>query len=188
MTYQTKGVNVSYSRLVDEVAVDGILGRTDVDSKLGRSPDSESTELFSDWIGQLYPPSDELQRHATPMVSTAGSGVQPGALSDNVTALRSATPSVRSGRPSPRWSTSRSSGLVTSLCRERNRPVPLNTEYGTLQMTHVASPVRSRATPATRPKTSLSHGILPANAFNGLSHIFGFGVTWSPQSTRIGDF
>jgi hypothetical protein len=63
-----------------------------------------------------------------------------------------------------------------------------NTEYGTLQVTRGFTRTLSGYASYTAQNQSFDQGSLAPNAFNGLSHIFAIGVSWTPQSTRLGEF
>jgi hypothetical protein len=55
-------------------------------------------------------------------------------------------------------------------------------------MTHGFTRTISGYASYTAQQQSFNQGLLTPNAFNGLSHIFGIGISWTPQSTRLGDF
>jgi hypothetical protein len=115
-----------------------------------------------------------------------GSGVQPGALSDTVSANASRTFNAR-------WAASasvvymRSSGLLTVSAGDSISSIT-NTEYGILQLTHGFSRTVSGYASYTAQNQSFNQGALVPNAFNGMSHIFGIGVSWTPRATRLGEF
>jgi hypothetical protein len=62
-----------------------------------------------------------------------------------------------------------------------------NSEYGVVQVSHAFTRTISGYASYTAQNQSLSQ-VFSTNAFNGTSHIFGIGISWTPQATRLGDF
>lgn len=186
VTYQTKGINVSYTRMWTR---------------------SLSTDVSAGpmWIQSSAAPliPNQLNYYANAGVSynrkltgynvrymhgvNGGSGVQPGALSDTVSATANRTFSAKwAGSASMVYT--RTSGLLTVSPTVNAVNGVTNTEYGVLQVTYGFSRTLSGYASYTAQNQSVNEGVLAPNAFNGLSHIFGFGVTWSPRATRLGEF
>jgi hypothetical protein len=116
-----------------------------------------------------------------------GSGVQPGAISDNVTA--SAGRSFgREWAASATFGFSHTTGLLALFPATANLTGATNTEYGSLQVTRGFTRTISGYASYTAQAQSVDQSISSPNVFSGISHTFGFGVTWSPQSKRLGEF
>ncbi|QNI36593.1 hypothetical protein [Edaphobacter albus] len=186
VTYQTKGINVSYQRLwTRALSTDISAGPMWIQTSAAQLiPDRLNYSLSA---GANY--NRQLTNYSLRYMHgvNGGSGVQPGALSDAVSA------SV--GRTfNPKWAASasfvytRTSGLLVVNPALGSVNGITNTEYGTLQVTHGFTRTFSGYASYTAQNQSTNQGILLPNAFNGLSHIFGIGVSWTPQSTRLGDF
>jgi hypothetical protein len=186
VTYQTKGINVTYSRQWTRAF------STDV---------SAGPQWISSSAAQIIP--DKLNYFVNGGVSygrqmmnyslryshgvNAGSGAQPGALSDNVTA----TAGRHFGRE---WATSASFGYshTTGLFAFDPNAVGVNgatnTEYGSLQVSRGFTRTISGYASYTAQAQSVNQAISTVNTFSGISHTFGIGVTWAPQSKRLGEF
>jgi len=186
ITYQTKGVNVSYSRLWTR----------SLSTSFSGGPlwiQSSAAPLIPNQLNFSLTGSVNYNRRLTSysvMYShgvSGGSGVQPGALSDNINASVRRTFNKQWAASATMYYT-RSSGLVTSLPGVGTTNNTLNTEYGTLQVTRGFTRTISGYASYTAQNQSVPAGFYGSNAFNGLSHIFALGVTWSPQSNRLGDF
>ena len=115
-----------------------------------------------------------------------GSGVQPGALSDTVNATASRTFNAH-WNGSASFVYTRTSGLLNVSPANSFNSIT-NTEYGILQLTHGFSRTISGYASYTAQNQSFNQGVLVPNAFNGMSHIFGIGVSWTPRATRLGEF
>jgi hypothetical protein len=186
VTYQTKGINISYQRLwTRSLTTDISAGPVWIQTSAAQLiPDQLNYSLTA---GVSY--NRRLTNYSLRYMHgvNGGSGVQPGGLSDAVSA------SV--GRTfNPKWAASasfvyaRTSGLLLIAPSLGSTNGITNTEYGTLQVTHGFTRTISGYASYTAQNQSINQGILLPNAFNGLSHIFGIGVSWTPQSTRLGDF
>lgn len=185
INYQTKGVNLSYSRLWTRLlSVDVSAGPMWISSSA--APLIPNQVNFYMNAGANY--SRRLSNYNVRYMHgvNGGSGVQPGALSDTVSANASRTFNAR-------WAASasvvymRSSGLLTVSAGDSISSIT-NTEYGILQLTHGFSRTVSGYASYTAQNQSFNQGALVPNAFNGMSHIFGIGVSWTPRATRLGEF
>lgn len=185
ITYQTKGINVSYSRLwTRSLSTSVSVGPMWIQSSAAPLIPNQLNYYLNASLGYRR----RIMNYALQYTHgvSGGSGVQPGALSDSVTGSASRS----FGR---QWSGSavlayvRTTGLVTLT----PQLTPLNgvtdTEYGTLQVNHGFTRTISGYASYTAQNQTLNQ-IYSTNAFNGLSHIFGIGITWTPQATRLGDF
>ena len=187
ITYQTKGINVSYSRQWTRAF------STDV-SAGPQWIQSSAAQLIPDKLnyyvnaGASY--SHQLINYSVRYSHgvNGGSGVQVGAISDNV----SATVGRNFGREwaaAAIFSYSHTTGLLALF---PNAPSSVkgatDTEYGTLQVTRGFTRTISGYASYTAQNQSLNKVLSTQNAFSGLSHTFGIGVTWAPQSKRVGEF
>ena len=186
VTYQTKGINVSYSRQWTRAI------STDV---------SAGPQWISSSAAQIIP--DKLNFFVNGGVSygrqmmnynlryshgvNGGSGAQPGAISDNVTGS--------AGRSFGReWATSATFGFshTTGLLALDPNAVGINgatnTEYGSLQVSRGFTRTISGYASYTAQAQSVNQAISTTSTFSGISHTFGVGITWAPQSKRLGEF
>jgi hypothetical protein len=115
-----------------------------------------------------------------------GSGVQPGSVSDNLylTASRSL---------SQNWLGSASTGYSHTdglqLTQAVNYPTgSISTFYGGLQVTRALGRRLSAYASYTAQQQSISQSLVGQNAFNGVGQTFGIGISYTPQSTRLGQF
>lgn len=185
ITYWTKGVNLSYSRVwTRSLSTDVSAGPMWIQSTAAPYIPNQLNYFINAGLNYGRRLTNYSVRYTHGV--NGGSGVQPGALTDNV--------SFSAGHTfGKEWSGSatfayfRTSGLVTFTPQQGPFNATTNTEYGTLQLTHGFSRTLSGYASYTAQNQSLSQ-VLTTNAFNGISHIFGIGVSWTPQSTRLGDF
>lgn len=185
ITYQTKGVNLSYSRLwTRSLSTDVSAGPMWIQSSA--APLIPDQLNFYVNAGANY--SRRLASYSVRYMHgvNGGSGVQPGALSDTVNATASRTFNAKwAGSASVVYT--RTSGLL-ALSTANSVNGITNTEYGILQVTHGFSRTLSGYASYTAQNQSYNQGVLVPNAFNGMSHIFGIGVSWTPRATRLGEF
>jgi hypothetical protein len=123
---------------------------------------------------------------------SGGSGVQLGGLRDSVavTADHAITPEWLLSANADYTHTS---GLANpQVAQSSNLTIPLggnfSTFYGGVQLTH-----RFRRTLSGYASYTVQHQTSDLNytgttAFSGTSHIFGFGITYTPRATRLGQF
>ena len=185
ITYQTKGVNLAYTRLwTRSLSTDVSVGPMWIQSSA--APLIPNQLNFYMNAGANY--SRKLSNYSVRYMHgvNGGSGVQPGALSDTVNGTASRTFNAY-------WNASasvvytRTSGLLTVSAANSINGIT-NTEYGILQVTHGFTRTISGYASYTAQNQSFNQGVLVPNAFNGMSHIFGIGVSWTPRATRLGEF
>lgn len=187
ITYQTKGINVSYSRQWTRAfSTDASAGPQWIQSSAAQLIPDKLNYFVN--AGANY--SRQLMNYSVRYGHgvNGGSGVQAGGISDNV----SATVGRNFGRQwaaAAIFSYSRNTGLL-ALFPNAGPAIngAIDTEYGTLQVTHGFTRTISGYASYTAQNQSLNQVLSTQNAFNGLSHTFGFGVTWAPQSKRLGEF
>lgn len=187
ITYQTKGINVSYSRQWTRAfSTDVSAGPQWIQSSAAQViPDKLNyyVNAGANYSHQLINYSVRYSHGVN-----GGSGALPGGISDNV----SASVGRNFGRQwaaAAIFSYSRTSGLLSLF---PNTPSSISgsidTEYGTLQVTHGFTRTISGYASYTAQNQSVNQVLAVPNVFSGLSHTFGIGVTWAPQSKRLGEF
>lgn len=186
ITYQTKGLNVSYTRQwTRSLTTDVSAGPMWIQSSAAPLiPDQLNYSLSA---GVNY--GRRLTNYAVRYIHgvNGGSGVQPGALSDAVSGSVGRT-FTEKWAGSASFVYTRTSGLLAISSGQGSVNGITNTEYGTVQVTRGFTRTISGYASYTAQNQSINQGILVPNAFNGLSHIFGIGVSWTPQATRLGEF
>jgi hypothetical protein len=185
---ETKGINASYQRLVSRsISISlsgGPLWISSSNSLQIPSRLSAAGSASLNYTRGLTSASLAYSRGVN-----AGSGVLAGALSD--TAI--ATVAHTYGR---RWVTSADFGYshsagLTELPIETS-PTPVNEVYdsffGGVQVTRGFTPRLSGYASITVTHQSSNYSLPTQNAFTGTSEIFGVGITFTPRSTRLGQF
>ena len=185
ISYQTKGVNLSYNRLwTRSLSTDVSAGPMWIQSSEARLIPNKLNFYMNGGVNYSRRLSSYSVRYMHGV--NGGSGVQPGALSDSVSGTASRTFNARwAGSASVVYT--RTSGLLAVSTANSVNGVT-NTEYGILQVTHGFSRTVSGYASYTAQNQSFNQGVLVPNAFNGMSHIFGIGVSWTPRATRLGEF
>jgi hypothetical protein len=185
ITYQTKGVNLAYTRLwTRSLSTDVSAGPMWIQTSAAQLIPNRLNFYLSGGANYNRRLSNYSVRYMHGV--NGGSGVQPGALSDTV--------SLTAGRTfNARWVGSaslvytRTSGLL-AISPGNSVDSITNTEYGVLQLTHGFSRTLSGYASYTLQNQSFNQGVLVPNAFNGMSHIFAIGISWTPRATRLGEF
>jgi hypothetical protein len=186
--FQTKGINASYQRLMSRsISISlsgGPLWISSSNSSLIPSRLSAAGSASLNYNHGLITGSIGYSRGAN-----AGSGVLPGAISDSVIGNLAHT----FGR---KWVTSADMGYshsagLTELSVESS-PTPVNevydTVFGGVQVTRGFTPHLSGYASFTVQHQSSNYSLSTQNAFNGTAQIFGVGITFTPRSTRLGQF
>lgn len=187
ITFQTKGINGSYTRQwTRSLSTDISAGPQWIQSSAAELIPDKLNYFVNAGLGYGRQMMNYSMRytHGT----NGGSGVQPGAISDNFSASVGRNFS-RVWAGSATFSYSHTTGLLALF---PNAGPAVNgattTEYGTLQVTHGFTRTISGYASYTAQSQSVNEVLSTPNAFNGTSHTFGIGVTWAPQSKRLGDF
>jgi hypothetical protein len=188
VTYLTKGINLTYMRQWTR----------SLSSTVSAGPQwisSSSAALVPDRLNAYVDASVNYTRqignfgaHYNHGVN-GGSGAFAGATSDSVSASFSRNLS-RDWAASAWMSYTRTTGLLYTL---PTSGVPgangaINTEYGTIQLLHGFSRTISGYVSYSAQNQDVNTPLAITNVFSGLSHNFGIGVSWTPQSKRLGDF
>jgi len=186
VTYQTKGINVSYSRQWTRAfSTDASAGPQWISSSAAQIIPDKLNYFVNAGMGYTRQLMNYSLRYSHGV--NGGSGAQPGALSDNVNA--SAGRSFgRQWAASATFGYSHTTGLLALYPGVPGINGATNTEYGSLQVTHGFTRTISVYASYTAQAQSVNQGITTPNVFNGISSTFGVGVTWAPQSKRLGEF
>jgi hypothetical protein len=186
--FQTKGINLSFQRLLSRslsMSVSaGPLWISSSDSALVPSRLSVAASASLSYNHKLTNASLGYTRGAN-----AGSGVLGGALSDNVSGSVAHT----YGR---KWVASADVGYTHSTGLQQflieGSPVAVNqvydTVFGGVQLTRGFGPHWSGYTSYTIQHQSSIYSVMTQNAFIGNSQVFAIGVTFTPRTTRLGQF
>jgi hypothetical protein len=185
---ETKGLNLSYTRTLSRR----------FSMSLSAGPQwisSSNSTLVPDSLNAAVSASLSYQRGYTSASLSyshgvnAGSGVLPGAESDNATAYVGHT----FGR---KWVGSANVAYTHSVgltqLSNGSSIVPVNevfdTVFGGLQLTRGFGPHFSGYVSYSAQDQSSNYSLAGQNALNGTSQTFGVGVTFTPRSTRLGQF
>ncbi len=185
LSYQTKGLSLSYSRQwTRSLSTSLSAGPMWVQSSAAPLIPNRLNYSLNASLGYRRPMTGYNLRFAHGI--SGGSGVQPGVISDTLSGSVSRT-FAREWSGSASLSYIRTSGLLQTPSEGFSTNGITNGEYGTVQVTHGFTRTISGYASYTAQHQSV-HQIFATNAFNGLSHTFGFGISWTPRSTRLGDF
>jgi hypothetical protein len=187
VTFQTKGINGSYSRQwTRSLSTDISAGPQWIQSSAAQLIPDKLNYFVNAGLGYSRQLTNYSMRYTHG--ANGGSGVQPGAISDNFSASVGRVFS-RQWAGSATFSYSHTSGLLALF---PNAGPAINgatdTEYGTLQVTRGFTRTISAYASYTAQNQSVNQVLSVPNAFNGMSHTFGIGITWAPQSKRLGEF
>jgi hypothetical protein len=187
VTYETKGINVSYSRQwTRALSTDVSAGPQWIQSSAAQLIPDRLNFYANAGLGYTRQLMNYSLRYSHGV--NGGSGVQPGAIADNFNAT-AARNFGRQWAASASFAYSHTTGLLL-LFPNAGSAVSgaTNTEYGSIQISRGFTRTISGYASYTAANQSLNKVLSTQNAFNGLSHTFGFGVTWAPQSKRLGEF
>jgi len=184
--FQSKGINVTYQRLLSRtLSVSGTVGPQWVSSS--------NSALIPSTLNVAASASLTYSRKFTTATLSytrgvnGGSGVLPGAFSDSV-GFGVSRAYGRNWVASLNGAYTHTSGLAYIT----NSLVPTHevydTVYGGVQVTRRFSTNFSGYVTYTALDQSSNYSVGPQNVLSGTSQIFGIGVTFSPRSTRLGQF
>jgi hypothetical protein len=185
---ETRGINMSYQRVLSRTLSMNVSGgpqwisssnSTLIPSSLNASATgnlSYSRRLTSAAVGYIHGVS-------------GGSGVLAGAISDSVNASAGHTYG-RKWVASLTMGYSHSAGLTRLVTGTPTAPtnVVYDTIFGGAQLTRAISAHFSGYASYTGQNQSNNNALGLQNALNGTSHTFGIGITYTPRSTRLGQF
>jgi hypothetical protein len=185
---ETRGINVSYQRLLSKsFSMNVSAGPQWVSSS--NSALIPSNLNVAATAGLTYSRGLTNASLSYSRGVNAGSGVLPGALSDTVSASV-AHSYGRNWVASLTASYARTSGLTQLAAVIPGAPANevYDTVFGGVQVTRRISTHFSGYASYTAQNQSNNFTFPGQNALNGTSHTFGIGITFSPRSTRLGQF
>ena len=190
-SFQTRGLNFTYMRLwTRALSTDVSVGPQWIDSSAGALLQNRLNLAAS--VGATY------RRKLTTMGvryyrgANAGSGVQAGAFSDNVSASVG-HPLGHNWMGSVTGNFTHTSQLL-SLPPTAGTTTPstasetYKTFFGGVQLTRALGRRWSCFGNYTAQNQSVDNAFAGQNVFSGFSQTFGFGITFAPRSTRLGEF
>jgi hypothetical protein len=187
VTYQTKGLNLTYMRQWTRSLSTNVSVGPQWVSSSSAALVPDRLNVYVDAGANYTRQMGNVSLHYNHGVNN-GSGAFAGAEADTFTA--SASRNITHDWAASAWgSYTRTTGLLYTL---PNSGIAaggaVNTEYGTLQLTHGFSRTISGYVSYSAQNQDSNTPLVTQNIYNGLSHTFGIGVSWTPQSTRLGDF
>jgi len=186
VTYQTKGLNLTYMRQwTRSLSMDVSAGPQWISSSAAQIVPNRLNAYVNAGIGYTRQLTNFGLRYTHGV--NAGSGVFAGAESDNFSGSVSHNFS-RDWAGSAWVNYTRSSGLLATAPTGVSPNGSINTEYGTLQIMRGFTRTISGYASYSVQNQDVNSPLATQNVFNGLSHTVAFGVSWTPQSTRLGDF
>jgi hypothetical protein len=186
VTYQTKGINLSYSRQWNRaLSTDVSAGPQWISSSAAQIIPDKLNYFVNAGIGYTRHFMNYGVRYSHGV--NGGSGAQPGAIADNVTASVGRN-FGRTWAASANFGFSHTTGLLALYPGTAGNSGSINTEYGSLQVSRGFTRTISGYASYTAQAQSVNQGITTPNVFSGISSTFGVGVTWAPQSKRLGEF
>jgi hypothetical protein len=184
--FQSRGINVTYQRLLSRsLNVSGTVGPQWVSSS--------NSELIPSTLNVAASASLTYSRKFTTATLSytrgvnGGSGVLPGAFSDSV-GFGVSRAYGRNWVASLNGAYTRTSGLTYIANSLAPTHELYDTVYGGVQVTRRFSTNFSGYLTYTALDQSTNYSVGPQNVLSGTSQIFGIGVTFSPRSTRLGQF
>jgi len=186
--FQTKGINVSYQRLLSHAFSMSVSAGpqwiSSSDSALIPSRLNAAVSATLSYSRGLTNASVGYSHGAN-----GGSGVLPGATSDSVSASVGHTYG-RNWVASVSISYSHTTGLTQLTPGVSTAPIYeiYDTVYGGGQVTRRINAHLSGFASYTLQNQTSNYSLPSQNALNGSSQTFGIGITWTPRSTRLGQF
>lgn len=195
LTMQTRGLNGVFQRVLSrKLSMNASVGPQWISSSNSAVIPSKLTVATN--INLLYAGKNATAGLNYSRGANGGSGVQPGALSDTVGLSLGKTYGGL-------WMTSlsldytRTSGLVQSSALTGTSGLAStlpyaggsgDTIYGGLQVSRKLTESFSAFATYNLQHQSIDNSLASQNAFSGLTQTFGIGITYSPRSTRLGQF
>jgi len=187
ITYQTKGINGTYMRQwTRSLATDISAGPQWVQSSSAQLVPNRLNTYINGGLTYTRQVGSFGLRYTRGVNN--GSGAFAGAIGDSVSASfnRAIT---RDWAVSSWVSYTHTTGLLYTTAQSTvGNDGAINTEYGTVQLTHGFSRTISGYVSYSAQNQDVNSRLAAQNVFNGLSHTVAIGVTWAPRSTRLGDF
>jgi hypothetical protein len=190
-SFQTRGLNFTYTRLwTRALSTDVSVGPQWINSSAGTLLQDQVTVAVS--AGATYHRKLTTMGVRYSRGANAGSGVQSGAFADSVSGFVG-HPLGRNWMGSVTGSFTHTSQLL-SLAPVNGVTIPTTanesykTVYGGAQLTRVLGRSWSCFANYTAQNQSIDNVFAGQNVFSGFSQTFGFGITFAPRSTRLGEF
>ncbi|HZY64211.1 MAG TPA: hypothetical protein VFE38_16965 [Edaphobacter sp.] len=195
LTMQTRGINGSFQRVLSHtLSLSVSAGPMWINSSnkvLMPATTTVSANGSLTYVRELTSASLSYNRGVN-----GGSGVQPGAISDNVNAMigRSygrewmASLTANYTRTNGLLNPGAVTGVLTGPEARLYSGGNSNSVYGGLQVSRRLTGSLSAYGSYNIQHQSSTYILESQNAFSGTSHIFGFGITYSPRATRLGMF
>jgi hypothetical protein len=190
-SFQTRGLNFTYTRLwTRALSMDISVGPQWINSSAGTVLENQLNVAASAGLSYTRKQTS-MGLHYVRGVN-GGSGVQTGALSDTVIGSVG-RPLGRHWRGSVSGSFAHTSQLL-NLSAIPGETIPANTNvsyktfYGGAQVTRGLGRSWSCFMSYNAQNQSVDNGLVGQNVFSGFSQTFGFGITFAPRSTRLGEF
>ena len=184
--FQSRGINVTYQRLLSRsLNVSGTVGPQWVSSS--NSSLIPSTLNVAASANLTYSRKFTTATLSYTRGVNGGSGVLPGAFSDSV-GFGVSRAYGRNWVASLNGAYTRTSGLTYIANSLAPTHELYDTVYGGVQVTRRFSTNFSGYLTYTALDQSTNYSVGPQNVLSGTSQIFGIGVTFSPRSTRLGQF
>ncbi|WP_260703637.1 hypothetical protein [Edaphobacter flagellatus] len=186
VTYQTKGLNATYQRMWTR----------SLSTNISAGPQwisSSAAQLVPNRLNAYVDAGLNYNRELTNYGIhynhgvNAGSGTFAGAEADSISASVNHTFN-RYWAASAWVNYTRTTGLLVTAPGGVATNGAVNTEYGTIQVTHGFTRTISGYVSYSAQNQDVNSSLASQNIFSGLSHTVGFGVSWTPRSTRLGDF
>jgi hypothetical protein len=187
VTYSTKGVNLTYMRQwTRALSMDVSAGPQWISSSAANIVPNRLNVYVNAGLGYTRQLTN-FGVHYTHGVNS-GSGSFAGAEADTASANVSHH-FTRNWAGSAWFNYTRTRGLLVTVPNAGTTANgAVDTEYGTIQLMHAFTRTISGYTSYSAQNQSVNSALASQNAFKGLSHTVAFGVSWTPQSTRLGDF
>jgi hypothetical protein len=185
---ETRGINLSYQRVLTRAFSISLSGGPQLISSSNGTliPKSTNAAAFASLSYALrLTTATVVYTHG----ANGGSGVLPGAESDSINASVGHTYG-RKWVASLTLGYSRSAGLTQVVTGSPTIPanVVYNTIFGGAQLTRAINAHFSGYASYTGQSQSNNSALGVQNALSGTSHTFGIGITYTPRSTRLGQF
>ncbi len=186
---ETRGINVSYQRLLSRTLSKQRLRRSAMGLQLEQHTDSVVAQCGCHCGSLSYSRGFTNASLNYSHGVNAGSGVLPGAIADTISGSL-AHSYGRTWVASLNGAYTHTSGLT--VLTNGTPAVPVNEVYNTVfgggQLTRAISTHFSAYVSYTAQNQSNNYTLPGQNALNGTSQTFGIGVTYTPRSTRLGQF
>jgi len=185
VTYTTKGVNLTYTRqLTRALSMDASAGPQWISSSAAPIVPDRLNAYVNTGLGYTLQLTNFALRYTHGV--NAGSGAFAGAQADTVTASASHNFN-REWAGSASFNFTRTTGLLVPNSGTSSNQA-ITTEYGTIQMMHAFTRTISGNASYSVQNQNSNNSQASSNTFQGIAHTVSFGVSWTPHSTRLGDF